>query len=67
MMAERGLSVDRPTVARWVLRYAPVLNERLRRHVRRRAGSWRVDETYVRVNGYWAYLYIMLWIPLAPP
>ncbi len=56
-MAERGLSVDHSTIARCVLRYAPVLNERLRRHVRRPAGSWRVDETYVRVNGRWTYLY----------
>ncbi len=56
-MAERGLSVDHSTIARWVLRYAPVLNERLRRHVRRPAGSWRVDETYIRVNGHWTYLY----------
>ena len=38
-------SLDRSTIARWVLRYAPVLNERLRRNVRRPAGSWRVDET----------------------
>ena len=57
MMEERGLSVDHSTIARWLLRYAPVLNERLRRHVRRPAGSWRVDETYVRVNGRWTYLY----------
>jgi transposase-like protein len=28
MMAERRLSVDHSTIARWVLRYAPVLNER---------------------------------------
>jgi transposase-like protein len=56
-MTERGLSVDHSTIARWVLRYAPVLNERLRRHVRRPAGSWRVDETYIRVNGRWTYLY----------
>src|SRR6516164_4561823 len=57
IMAERGLSVDHSTIARWVLRYAPVLNERLRRHVRRPTGSWRVDETYIRVNGRWTYLY----------
>jgi transposase-like protein len=57
IMAERGLRVDHSTIARWVLRYAPVLNERLRRHVRRPAGSWRVDETYIRVNGHWTYLY----------
>ncbi len=57
IMAKRGLSVDHSTIARRVLRYAPVLNERLRRHVRRPASSWRVDETYVRVNGRWTYLY----------
>jgi transposase-like protein len=58
IMAERGLRVDHSTIARWVLRYAPVVNERLRRHVRRPAGSWRVDETYIRVNGRWTYLYL---------
>ena len=57
MMAERGLSVDHSTVARWVLRYAPILNERMRRHLRRPNRSWRVDETYVRVAGKWTYLY----------
>ena len=57
LMAERGLSVDHSTIARWVLRNAPVLNQRLRRHVRRPAGSWRVDETYLKVNGCWTYLY----------
>jgi transposase-like protein len=34
MMGERGLSVDHSTIARWALRYAPILNERIRRHVR---------------------------------
>jgi transposase-like protein len=31
LMAERGLSVDHSTIARWVLRYAPELNKRVRR------------------------------------
>ena len=39
IMTERGLSVDHSTIARWVLRYAPVLNARLRRHVRRPTAS----------------------------
>ena len=56
-MTERGVSVDHSTIGRWVLRYAPILNERLRRHLRRPGGSWRVDETYVRVKGVWTYLY----------
>ena len=46
LMGERGLSVDHSTIARWVLRYAPILNQRMRRHVRYPNRSWRVDETY---------------------
>ena len=30
MMAERGLTIDHSTIARWVLRYGPVLNQRIR-------------------------------------
>ena len=57
IMAERGLSVDHVTIWRWVQRYAPILNQRIRRELRRPNRSWRVDETYVRVAGSWAYLY----------
>jgi transposase, IS6 family len=57
MMAERGLKLDPSTTARWVLLYAPVLNERIRVEMRWPNPSWRVDETYVRVAGTWTYLY----------
>jgi transposase-like protein len=57
MMAERNLAVDHSTIARWVLRYAPELNKRIRRELRHPNRSWRVDETYVRVAGRWTYLY----------
>jgi hypothetical protein len=43
---------------RWVQRYAPEIEKRLRWHWRRpRSRSWRVDETYVKVRGKWSYLY----------
>ncbi len=56
-MAERGLSIDHVTIWRWVQRYAPILNQRIRRELRRPNRSWRVDETYLKVAGNWAYLY----------
>jgi IS6 family transposase len=51
MMAERGLSVDHVTSWRWVQRYAPILNQEVRRDLRHPYRSWRVDETYVRSSG----------------
>ena len=57
LMAERGLSVDHRTVWRWVQRYVPELDRRVRRELRRTGTSWRVDETYVRVAGRWMYLF----------
>ena len=46
IMAERGMGVDHVTIWRWVQHYAPLLNQRLRRELRRPNASWRVDETY---------------------
>jgi transposase, IS6 family len=46
LLAERGLWVDHVTVWRWVQRYAPELQRRLRRHLKPTSNSWRVDETY---------------------
>ena len=57
MMAERNLHVDHVTIWRWVQRYAPELNRRCRQELRPTNGSWRVDETYLRVAGKWTYLY----------
>ena len=57
MMAERNLHVDHVTIWRWVQRYAPELNRRCRQELRTTNGSWRVDETYLRVAGKWTYLY----------
>src|SRR5271170_4397981 len=58
MMGERGVSVDHSTIFRWVQKYAPEIEKRLRWQWRRpRSTSWRIDETYVKVRGRWAYLY----------
>src|ERR1044071_8785439 len=57
IMAERGVSVDHVTIWRWVQSYAPLLNQRIRRELRRPNRSWRADETYVKVAGNCGYLY----------
>jgi transposase, IS6 family len=57
LLAERGLLVDHVTVWRWVQRYAPEIQRRLRPRLRPTNDSWRVDETYIRVKGKWVYLY----------
>jgi len=59
MLAERGVSVDHSTIYRWVQRYAPEMEKRLRWYWKCPgfARSWRVDETYIKVKGKWAYLY----------
>jgi IS6 family transposase len=57
LLIERGLGADHTTVWRWVQRYAPEFERRMRRHLKSTNKSWRVDETYVRVKGRWCYLY----------
>ena len=57
LLAERGVHADHVTAWRWVHRYAPELQRRLRRHLKPTNDSWRMDETYVRVKGQWRYLY----------
>jgi transposase, IS6 family len=58
-LLERGVQVDHTTIYRWVQRYAPEIEKRLRWSWRHpgSCGSWRIDETYVKVSGRWAYLY----------
>ena len=57
MMRERGVAVDHTTLFRWVQRYAPEINRRLRPHLKMSGTSYRIDETYVKVGKEWKYLY----------
>src|ERR1700755_3457366 len=57
LMRERGLYVDHSTVFRWVQRYAPEINKRVRQHLKMSGTSYRVDETYVKVGKTCKYLY----------
>src|SRR5215218_1979530 len=60
MMGKRGVTVDHATLNRWVIKYAPEVEKVFRRRQRPVGRSWRLDETYVRIKGKWAYLYHFL-------
>ena len=57
MMQERGVFVDHSTVHRWALKVLPVMAAVFRRRKCPVGGSWRMDETYIKVVGQWKYLY----------
>ena len=57
MMGERGIGLAHPTIVRWVQHYSPEFEKRWKRYARPVGGSWRMDETYVKVRGEWVYLY----------
>ena len=58
MMRERRLSAEHTTVCRWVQRYAPEINKRMRPHLKMSGTSYRLDETYVKVGTEWKYMYL---------
>jgi transposase-like protein len=51
MMADRGIPVTHTTILRWVQCYLPEFEKRWRRYARPVGGSWRMDETYINVQG----------------
>ena len=57
MLSDQGVGMDHTTLFRWVQTYDAKLEQRVRRHLRPCTGSWRVDETYIKIKGAWTYLY----------
>ncbi len=57
IMEERGVELDHTTIYRWIQKYSPEFEKRIRWHARRWIRSWFVDETYIKVKGKWKYLY----------
>lgn len=53
MMGERAIEIAHTTILRWVQYYTPDFEKRWNRYARAIGGSWRMDETYVRVKGEW--------------
>jgi putative transposase len=57
IMGERGFEIDHATLNRWVLHFAPPLEQQSRKFKRHVHRSWRMDETYIKIKGKWRYLY----------
>ena len=57
MLEERGICLDHTTIFRWVIRFTPFLLSAFQKKKRPVGDRWRMDETYVKVNGKDRYLY----------
>ena len=57
MMMIRGANIDHSTLQRWVRRFVSLIDKRVRKRKRPLNGSWRMDDTYIKLNGKWVYLY----------
>lgn len=53
----RGVSIDHATLQRWMIRFVPLIDVQVRKRKKPVGNSWRMDETYIKVNGTWVYLY----------
>lgn len=57
LMSIRGGIIDHATLQRWVVKFSFLIDDRVRKRKRPVNGSWRMDETYIKLNGKWIYLY----------
>ncbi len=58
MFLVRGMVFSHEAVREWEAKLTPALAEELRRRRKGRVGrSWYVDETYLKVDGRWCYVY----------
>jgi putative transposase len=56
-MEEHGVSVDHSPIHPWAILFLPLIDKMALKHKRSVGGSWRMDETYIKVKGVWKYLY----------
>lgn len=57
LLIEHGVEVDHVTVYRWGQRFSPLLADAVRFARHAPGDRWFVDETYVKVNRVWRYVY----------
>ena len=57
LMSIRGARIDHSTLQRWVYKFSKLIEKKVRSLKKDVSKSWRMDETYIRLNGKWVYLY----------
>lgn len=57
MASIRGAVIDHATLQRWIIRFVPLIDKQVKIRKKPVSNSWRMDETYIKVNGRWVYLY----------
>jgi len=57
LLLDRGISLSHVSIYNWILKFGPELETKFRRHKRPIFTSWKLDETYIKINGKDKYLY----------
>lgn len=56
LMHIRGISVDHSMLQKWVS-FIRLIEHAVRKRKKPVGRSWRMDETHIKLNGKWVYLY----------
>ncbi len=57
LLLERGVNVSRETIREWVQKFGPEIAKILDKKRSKIGKRWHVDETYMKVDGVWKYVY----------
>lgn len=53
----RNINITHTTIMRQIQEFSYILNKNIKLYLSKYNHSWRVDETYIKIKGKWAYLY----------
>lgn len=55
MASIRGAKIDHATLQRWLIKFSPLIDQEIRQRKKAVGNGWRMDETYIKVNGKWKF------------
>ncbi len=57
LLLERNVNVSREAIRKWIQKFGPQISKTLNKKRRKIGRRWHVDETYMKVDGVWKYIY----------